>query len=76
MVLEACPAVMMTCPGSKAVMIGGSSVDRLTMVESLAVQLRPCCTFPFASKACKVRVPPTTMLTIAGCNDGRVFRKS
>src|SRR5438105_13857187 len=38
---DAVPAVMVTCPGARAVITGGSAVDRLTTFGSLGVQVSP-----------------------------------
>jgi len=47
----AVPAVMVTYPAARAVSSGGSSVDRLTMVGSLDVQVSPVTVCPEALSA-------------------------
>lgn len=63
---EASPAVMETCPGARAVIIGGSSVERLATVRSLEVQVSPVTTAPLEFNAWSVRVSPTSKLRTLG----------
>ena len=59
-------AVIVTRPAASAVSTGGSSVERLTIVGSLDVQLSPVSVCPLELNAWSVRVSPTTMFTMLG----------
>src|SRR5271170_3705998 len=65
---EAPPAVIVMCPTASAVRIGGSSVDKLTTVGSLDVQVSPATDCPAAFSAWIVCVSPTAMLISTGAS--------
>src|ERR1700690_711060 len=63
---DAVPAVMVTCPAASAVRSGGSSLDRLTTVGSLDVQVSPVTGCPAALSAWMAWVSPTIILSTLG----------
>src|SRR5438094_3035504 len=57
---------MVTFPGVTAVRMGGSSMERVTIVVSLDVQVNPVTGWLFEPSARIERVSPTTMLITLG----------
>src|SRR5271166_2073155 len=60
------PALIVACPNPTAVRTGGSSVDKVTTVESLVVHANPATGWLDRFSACSVRVSPNAILTMLG----------
>lgn len=65
---DAPPAVIVDVPTPTAVIMGGSSVERVTTSVSLELQARPVTGWLLESRAWMACVPPTTILMGAGTN--------
>jgi hypothetical protein len=63
---EAVPAVIVVRPTASAVRMGGSSVDKLTTVGLVELQVSPVTGWLLAFRACTVFVSPRTMFSRLG----------